>query len=349
MEEQQFLIRLPPLLADKMRSALSSKRKGKESGEETESTMCGRFDLHFVSERVAEVVVDGKERYRGVLKDLPAICETNKTADRRNLYKSGEVAQVLVVDGEALADGIEVDRVVREGEVFELEDGLTPGARKARSRMALPPPLYPQEVITNVEDQMKFLLDNKIVFVRKQGREEDLVVEAEDDGPSVLSPEPPGRSQGSGRPHKVARIAGSDVTSRQQPSGSVHSPEPLQSPTPATPSGFGMSPSPAQSPMPVPSPSSAMDDASADIDDFADMLVADVAQDDARDDELSEAKRTLERDRLEKAIAAQRKVVDGLELQVSKAPNPIMKKRFESKLEDAMKELKKREDELSEI
>lgn len=126
MEEEQFILRLPPQLVDRMRTALASKNQRKDAptptpdpidnndedaaaptnkdsaksaknkGDKGESDKKSTFKIDFIDKRNATMTLDGTV-YPATLVDLPAIVESHKTADKRAFYKSGDIHQMLIV------------------------------------------------------------------------------------------------------------------------------------------------------------------------------------------------------------------------------------------------------------
>mmetsp|Transcript_29004 Transcript_29004/g.112773 ORF Transcript_29004/g.112773 Transcript_29004/m.112773 type:complete len:162 (-) Transcript_29004:1887-2372(-) len=160
MNEAQFILRLPPKLAEKLQFAVGSKAKEKAAnrGESVPS-----FSIKWLSEREAVFASDGVE-YPATLVDLPSICETQKTADKKTFFKSGDVHQVLLVRNP------EDDHPTHT----LLKDGLTKASKGAGHRFAPLIPTYNQEQVTSVEHQLKIVLDKKIAFVQKVWAENEV-------------------------------------------------------------------------------------------------------------------------------------------------------------------------------
>lgn len=118
--EEQFIIRMPPALANQLREEL-------REGEQPED-----LSITFIDARRATVLFHGR-RYVGALLDLPTILETHKTRDRTQYYKIADISQMLMVlpegapeTGECLAQW--------EATGWQLADGITPPMRAVRKR-----------------------------------------------------------------------------------------------------------------------------------------------------------------------------------------------------------------------
>lgn len=155
MDEDQFILRLPPSLAPRLRFALASKAK-----RESSSAAPTSFNISFISDRHAQFILDGTS-YPATLMDLPCLAETHKYTEQRTFYKSGDVGQVLVV---RLPD----DPDPSSNGSYMLPDGLTPGSKGARDRFAMPPPPFEAQTVSEVENTLKLVVDNKMSFVKKK-------------------------------------------------------------------------------------------------------------------------------------------------------------------------------------
>ena len=153
MDEDQYILRLPPPLVERMRFALSSNKRKDAAGEDKKVST---FRIDFVDERTATLTVD-EEVYPATLVDMPAIMETHKTADKRTFYKSGDVHQMLIVR-------MPNDEPPDE---FQINHGLTPAAKEAGRRLAEAPRTYPLNMVKRVETRIKQVIDRKITFKQK--------------------------------------------------------------------------------------------------------------------------------------------------------------------------------------
>lgn len=155
MDEEQFILRLPPVLANRMRLELLEKSKLYEAGKEKTSSA---FSYRFTEDgRNAFFTFDGVE-YPAKLMDFPALIETHKATGRRTFYKSCDVHQALVV------------RMPREPAPngTMLADGIMPPAKKAANRLAPQEKLFPREFVRSVEVDVKTTMDPKLELLHKK-------------------------------------------------------------------------------------------------------------------------------------------------------------------------------------
>eukprot|EP01083_Nonionella_stella_P000280 830_1 len=121
--EAQIIIRFPEEVAEKIKNYLNSSEMY-DDATDSQITMVPADDLM----RLFEVRAYGEE-YKGVLVDLPCHMEALKTFDNSTYYKSGDVAQMLVVH-EAGWDGTD-DQLAEphpseeRGESYKYMSGLT--------------------------------------------------------------------------------------------------------------------------------------------------------------------------------------------------------------------------------
>ena len=109
---QQFLLRLPPKIAEQVTNILNS-NKNNENGVHVEVNPQGPFSLFltlsfsvslFLSfslivysliDKAKFEFVFGDQRFPALLGNLPCNIETHKTFDHMTYYKSGDVSQVI--------------------------------------------------------------------------------------------------------------------------------------------------------------------------------------------------------------------------------------------------------------
>jgi hypothetical protein len=99
MDEHQFVLRLPPALADRVHENIRAVTEQNEAGGSAEEVpmhiqWAGDTDVGEENERQYYFYI-GNDCYKAVLKDLPTITETYKTLDRKSFYKSNNVCQML--------------------------------------------------------------------------------------------------------------------------------------------------------------------------------------------------------------------------------------------------------------
>lgn len=376
MDEEQFILRLPDPLAQRLRLGLSSKAKRDAAGAPT-----GTFHVRFSGPREAVFSLDGED-YPASLMDLPCIVETHKTADKRTYFKSGDVHQVLVV------------RMPEENapENFNLPHGVTPAGKDAAKRFHVPKTVFTADQVESVENQMKYVVDNKIQFVRKkqdpapQHEEDELIIEEEGDNTTQnnrkddVAPEARGSTKdasaqgttpkdapkdAAGDEGKAAETVATSVRAEEesaaQKDGSAKAdaekaepaestkdvteaarpeaaPEEKAAPAPTPSPLASVAASPAAMPSPTEGEAVANEEAEED-DDFAEMLAGEMMDDNDAEREAEDARRRIERTTLDSKIEEQRSKIRDQEAQAARAPNPILKKRILSKVDELKTQL----------
>ena len=365
MDEEQYILRLPEPLVERMRFALSSTKRRDAAGEDRKPST---FAVNFHDPRNATFTVDGAA-YPASLMDLPCLVETHKTADKRTFYKSGDLHQVLVV------------RMPDEPSphTFTLQDGLTPPAKDAATRLAPPNRLFSHSQVESVEHRVKYVIDNKINLVAKKDRpplpdEEDVVIEEETtDNVTASAPKPVNAAKPpTGRAPSAPKDAPPSAAAHALPDPPVHTPDVYPTPIPLTPAPLtpaAMTPSAlTPGPMPgagTPAPMTPMtmtpgpmtpgamtpapdtpfmegegDGPSGtyygvDDDDFDEITGALLGN-----DEEDMAKKQIERATVDKKIEEQKAKIKQLEEKAGKAPNPVLRQRILGKRPDLQKALK---------
>lgn len=379
MDEQQFILRLPDPLVDRMRFALSSNKKREIAGD---TRAPSTFSVEFQDPRHATFTIDNVP-YPATLMDLPTLVETHKTADKRTFYKSGNLHQVLVV---RMPDDPEPTS-------YLLNDGLTPASKGAGKRLAESKKLYSQRHTETVESRVKYVIDHKIKMVSKKDKppvqqEEELVVieeETAEPGPVASSQKPPTKpstSTSSAKPPTPASttakptetaaaastpMATSDVEVAPSPKpmtpmvGTPMASTPMvgtpmvSTPmvgtpmvgtpvvgTPAASTPMPMTPA-AMTPVPMtPGVEADIDAAMEDMeseDDFEEMAGA------LMEDQEEEARRRVERVQLDDKIKEKKKLIEKEEARAAKAPNRVFRERIMVKVRENKAELQKMEEE----
>jgi len=86
MLEDQYVLRLPPALAQRIREDIAKAKEGKEVTSEVFFSIAEDC-------RKASFSYNG-EVYPATLVDLPCVLEAQKTYDKRFYYKAGDIGQV---------------------------------------------------------------------------------------------------------------------------------------------------------------------------------------------------------------------------------------------------------------
>ncbi|XP_062514258.1 transcription initiation factor TFIID subunit 7-like [Corticium candelabrum] len=128
--EQQFILRVPEHIAPDVKQSM-------EVGDVNE-----KLSFEFSGDgRHAVVRWEGKQ-LSGKLVDLPCIIESHKTVDKKTLYKTGDVCQMLVVTDEdpsldspeELEDRLSLSKRKELIKKFQWNHGITPPLKNVRKR-----------------------------------------------------------------------------------------------------------------------------------------------------------------------------------------------------------------------
>ncbi|KAJ2884302.1 hypothetical protein FB639_001987 [Coemansia asiatica] len=125
--EEQFILRVLPSMATEFNKQVSERRI-----QET-------FEIKFLDERNAIVRFNHK-LYIAHLVDLPTITESYRTVDKKQMLKTADICQMLVVDREIREEEVE-GLVLARGLDVVFSDGLAPSlknVRKERFRKRMP-------------------------------------------------------------------------------------------------------------------------------------------------------------------------------------------------------------------
>ncbi|XP_019703906.1 transcription initiation factor TFIID subunit 7 isoform X2 [Elaeis guineensis] len=129
--EEQFILRVPPSVTERIERLLS------ENACYTED---GSLDLSFSEDGRTGTFMIGSKRFPVSLLDLPCIAESYKTYDDSVLIKTADIGQIIMVEeGDPAPEGV------------EYKHGLTPPMKDAhRRRFRREPDLNP-ELVQQVE------------------------------------------------------------------------------------------------------------------------------------------------------------------------------------------------------
>ncbi|XP_019169769.1 PREDICTED: transcription initiation factor TFIID subunit 7-like isoform X1 [Ipomoea nil] len=113
--EEQFILRVPPSVAEQIDRLLSENASSSEDK---------RLDLSFSEDGRTGTFVIGNEHFPAALLDLPCTVESYKTYDDSVLIKTADIGQMIMVgeEGDPAPDAV------------EYRHGLTPPMRDARRR-----------------------------------------------------------------------------------------------------------------------------------------------------------------------------------------------------------------------
>ncbi|KAJ4724046.1 Transcription initiation factor TFIID subunit 7 [Melia azedarach] len=133
--EEQFILRVPPSVAERIDRLLSEN----ESSSEDKS-----LDLTFSEDGRSGTFVLGNEQFPASLLNLPCVVESFKTYDDCALVKTADIGQMIMVrePGDSAP------------EVVEYRHGLTPPMRDARKRRFRREPDLNPELVQRVEKDL---------------------------------------------------------------------------------------------------------------------------------------------------------------------------------------------------
>ncbi|KAL6538626.1 transcription initiation factor TFIID subunit 7 [Orobanche gracilis] len=135
--EEQFILRVPPAVAERIERLLND--PGSISEEKS-------LDLSFPDDGRIGTFAIGNDRFSASLLDLPTVVESYKTYDDNVLIKTADIGQMIMVreEGESVPEAV------------EYRHGLTPPMRDARRRRFRRETDLNPEVVRRVE---KYLQD----------------------------------------------------------------------------------------------------------------------------------------------------------------------------------------------
>ncbi|XP_015582146.1 transcription initiation factor TFIID subunit 7 [Ricinus communis] len=130
--EEQFILRVPPSVAERLDRLLSETASNSEEQS---------LDLSFSEDGRSGTFVIGNEHFPASLSDLPCVVESYKTYDDSALVKTADIGQMIMVreTGDTAPD------------VVEYRHGLTPPMRDARKRRFRREPDLNPELVRRVE------------------------------------------------------------------------------------------------------------------------------------------------------------------------------------------------------
>lgn len=120
--EEQFILRLPPGEAcEKLRDMVRRR------------DVTDDVKLIFKDPRHGNFYINGK-KFDTKLVDLPTIIESQKTLDQKQLYKIGDISQMLLVEPHSQDEPNALNNVRRNTEFYLYPDGITPPLKHVRKR-----------------------------------------------------------------------------------------------------------------------------------------------------------------------------------------------------------------------
>ncbi|XP_027330232.1 transcription initiation factor TFIID subunit 7 isoform X2 [Abrus precatorius] len=135
--EEQFILRVPPSVAERIERLLNENNPSSSSEDKS-------LDLSFSEDGRGGTFVIGNDHFPASLLDLPCVVESYKTYDDSSLIKTADIGQMIMVreSGDAAPD------------VIEYRHGLTPPMRDARKRRFRREPDLNPELVSRVEKDL---------------------------------------------------------------------------------------------------------------------------------------------------------------------------------------------------
>ncbi|MED6133213.1 hypothetical protein PIB30_026405 [Stylosanthes scabra] len=108
--EEQFILRVPPNVAERIERLLNEGNDASSSSEDKS------LDLSFSEDGRSGTFVIGNEHFPASLLDLPCVVESYKTYDDNSLIKTADIGQMIMVreSGDAAPDPELVSRVEKD-------------------------------------------------------------------------------------------------------------------------------------------------------------------------------------------------------------------------------------------
>ncbi|KAK9273552.1 hypothetical protein L1049_018362 [Liquidambar formosana] len=133
--EEQFILRVPPNIAERIDRLLSENASSSEEKS---------LDLSFSEDGRSGTFVIGNDHFPASLLDLPCVMESYKTYDDNVLIKTADIGQMIMVREESDS----------APDVVEYRHGLTPPMRDARKRRFRREPDLNPELVRRVEKDL---------------------------------------------------------------------------------------------------------------------------------------------------------------------------------------------------
>ena len=153
--EEGIIIRfLPDENLNIVRSAVENSERGDKHNKDIDDIDLSNISIVWKDKRRAIVYIEDS-MYAGKLINLPTISEIHKTIDKKNIFKTIDISQMLLI----------VKKIYNENEIFNLKidkefgetlpDGLTPPMEFSKQSFTKK---YENSIIQNVEDEVNRLL-----------------------------------------------------------------------------------------------------------------------------------------------------------------------------------------------
>ncbi|KII68256.1 Transcription initiation factor TFIID subunit 7 [Thelohanellus kitauei] len=152
--EGQFIIRFPEDYAKEIRQAIE------EDSLESKLTVDMDINARFATVKWKDIILHGK------MVDLPCIIESNKSIDKKSIYKTGDICQMLLCQTTPFdASSDDNQSVVHGGwtsKKFQWPHGLTPPLKNVRTRRFRRIQKKKQTDYSDVEKELRRLIQADI-------------------------------------------------------------------------------------------------------------------------------------------------------------------------------------------
>ncbi|KAK7283842.1 hypothetical protein RIF29_13590 [Crotalaria pallida] len=188
--EEQFILRVPPAVAERIEHLLNSNNNNESSSNNDAAASSSSssdeknksLDLSFTDDGRSGVFTIGNERFPASLLDLPCVVESFKTYDDISLVKTADIAQMIMVRDPA-------DPSPPPPPAAEYRHGLTPPMRDARKRRFRREPDLNPELVSRVEkDLLKIMARGTLLDAAAAADQEENA--AKKPAPAATTPAP---------------------------------------------------------------------------------------------------------------------------------------------------------------
>jgi len=160
--EEQFILRVPPRVAEQIRELLQNAEKEQVPSSKDKKAPKGPREKDLGLEFTVEhgdsnrnvMMRIGREEFIGTFVDLPCLIESHKTYDNVNYFKSQDISQMMLVHDPSEEDF----PVVNYDSEYKFASGITPPTRNIRKRKFRRPTDRTKQEIESVEQEIMKLM-----------------------------------------------------------------------------------------------------------------------------------------------------------------------------------------------
>jgi transcription initiation factor TFIID subunit 7 len=144
--EEQFVLRVPPEVAKQIHHMMKDND-------------LDDIEFSFTDPRNGKFTIEGQD-YKLSLLDLPCVVETHKTLDMRSYYKSGDIGQMLLVEGKRdnkekkEGEDAQAPKKIFDHQYRLVDMGVTPATKNIRQRKFRKRPEVPREEVLAAEEEL---------------------------------------------------------------------------------------------------------------------------------------------------------------------------------------------------